>query len=32
MGPLDKFIWFLFMMYDIQCHTAMREWLSIGSF
>jgi hypothetical protein len=27
-GHHDKFILFLLMVYDIQCHTAILEWSS----
>lgn len=29
-GHHDKFILFLLMVYDIQCHTAILEWSSAG--
>jgi hypothetical protein len=29
-GHHDKFIRFLLMVYDIQCHIVVLEWLSAG--
>jgi hypothetical protein len=29
-GTLDKFIWFLLTVHDIQCHTTMKECLCVG--